>query len=170
MGEVSTIGLDIAKSVFQVHGVDGAGAVVMRKRISRAKMLEFFAALPRCLVGMEACPSAHHWGRELQALGHTVRLMPPELCEGLSQAQQERCERCGCDLRGSGAAIDAVCSNQDERAAGWLDASPNPAIAGASAHDVEQRPARALGGTGHRVGEGTPWHQSIAWHHHGRNR
>ena len=77
MGEVSTIGLDIAKSVFQVHGVDGAGAVVMRKRISRAKMLEFFAALPRCLVGMEACPSAHHWGRELQALGHTVRLMPP---------------------------------------------------------------------------------------------
>ncbi len=77
MGEVSTIGLDIAKSVFQVHGVDGAGAVVMRKRISRAKMLEFFADLPRCLVGMEACPSAHHWGRELQALGHTVRLMPP---------------------------------------------------------------------------------------------
>src|SRR5262249_28839765 len=87
-----------------------------------------------------------------------------ELCEGLSQAQQERCERCGCDLRGSGAAIDAVCSNQDERAAGWLDAAPNPAIAGASAHDVEQRPARALGGTGHRVGEGTQWHQSMAWH------
>ena len=77
MGEVSTIGLDIAKSVFQVHGVDDAGAVVMRKRISRAKMLEFFADLPRCLVGMEACPSAHYWGRELQALGHTVRLMPP---------------------------------------------------------------------------------------------
>src|SRR5262249_26454461 len=77
MGEVSTIGLDIAKSVLQVHGVDGAGAVVMRKRISRAKMLEFFADLPRCLVGMEACPSAHHWSRELQALGHRVRLMPP---------------------------------------------------------------------------------------------
>ena len=77
MGEVSTIGLDIAKSVFQVHGVDDAGAVVIRKRISRAKMLEFFAGLPPCLVGIEACPSAHHWGRELQALGHTVRLMPP---------------------------------------------------------------------------------------------
>ena len=76
MGEVSTIGLDIAKSVFQAHGVDGAGAVVMRKRISRAKLLEFFADLPPCLVGMEACPSAHHWGRELQALGHRVRLMP----------------------------------------------------------------------------------------------
>jgi transposase len=76
MGEVSTIGLDIAKSVFQAHGVDGAGAVVMRNRISRAKLLEFFADLPPCLVGMEACPSAHHWGRELQALGHRVRLMP----------------------------------------------------------------------------------------------
>jgi transposase len=77
MGEVSTIGLDIAKSVFQVHGVDGAGAVMIRKRISRAKVLEFFAELPPCLVGIEACPSAHHWGRQLQALGHTVKLMPP---------------------------------------------------------------------------------------------
>jgi transposase len=77
MGEVSTIGLDIAKSVFQVHGVDDAGAVVIRKRVSRTKMLEFFADLPPCLVGIEACPSAHHWGRELQARGHTVRLIPP---------------------------------------------------------------------------------------------
>jgi len=77
MGEVSTIGLDIAKSVFQVHGVDVAGAVVIRKRVSRAKVLEFFSTLPSCLVGIEACPSAHHWSRELQALGHTVRLMPP---------------------------------------------------------------------------------------------
>ena len=77
MGEVSTIGLDIAKSVFQVHGVDVAGTVVIRKRISRAKVLEYFGELPRCLVGIEACPSAHHWGRELQTLGHTVRLIPP---------------------------------------------------------------------------------------------
>jgi len=76
MGKVSTIGLDIAKSVFQVHGADSSGAVVIRKRVSRLKLLEFFAALPPCLVGIEACPSAHHWGRE-QALGHTVRLMPP---------------------------------------------------------------------------------------------
>jgi transposase len=77
MGEVSTIGLDIAKSVFQVHGVDAAGVVVIRKRISRAKLLEFFAALPACLVGIEACPTAHYWSRQLQALGHTVRLLPP---------------------------------------------------------------------------------------------
>ena len=77
MGEISTIGLDIAKSVFQVHGVDADGAVVIRRRVSRAKVLEFFAALPPCLVGIEACPTAHHWSRKLQALGHTVRLMPP---------------------------------------------------------------------------------------------
>ena len=77
IGEVSTIGLDIAKSVLQIHGVDAAGAVVMRKRITRGKLLEFFAALPPCLVGIEACPTAHYWSRRLQALGHTVRLLPP---------------------------------------------------------------------------------------------
>src|SRR5262245_33562653 len=116
MGEVSTIGLDIAKSVLQVHGVDGAGAVVMRKRISRAKMLEFFADLPRCLVGMEACPSAHHWSREATGARPPREADAAELCEGLSQAQQERCERCGCDLRGKWCG-HAVCSNQDERVA-----------------------------------------------------
>ena len=77
MGEVSTIGLDIAKSVFQVHGVDVDGAVVLRKRVSRAKVLEFFGTLSPCLIGIEACPSAHYWSRQLAVLGHTVRLMPP---------------------------------------------------------------------------------------------
>src|SRR5436190_21227364 len=77
MGEVITIGLDIAKSVFQVHGVDVDDVVLLRKRIGRAKVLEFFAALPSCLVGIEACPSAHYWSRRLGGLGHTVRLMPP---------------------------------------------------------------------------------------------
>src|SRR3990170_1441634 len=77
MGEVSTIGLDIAKSVFQVHGVDAHGAVIVRKRLSRAKVLEFFSELSPCLVGIEACPTAHHWSRELGRLGHEVRLMAP---------------------------------------------------------------------------------------------
>src|SRR5499425_372212 len=77
MGEVSTIGLDIAKSIFQIHGVDADGVVMIRKRIRRAKLLEFFAALPACLVGIEACPTAHYWSRRLQILGHTVKLMPP---------------------------------------------------------------------------------------------
>ena len=75
--EVSTIGLDLAKRVFQVHGVDAAGAVVVRKRLARGALLGFFAGLPGCLVGMEACAGAHYWAREIGALGHTVRLMPP---------------------------------------------------------------------------------------------
>ena len=86
MGEVSTIGLDIAKSVFQVHGADVDGAVVIRKRVSRAKVLEFFSTLPACVVGIEACPSAHYWSRELRALGHTVRLMPPSYVKAYSSA------------------------------------------------------------------------------------
>jgi transposase len=77
MGDVSTIGLDIAKSVFQVHGVDADGTVVIRKRVSRAKVIEFFGQLPPCLIGIEACPTAHYWSRRLQALGHIVKLMPP---------------------------------------------------------------------------------------------
>ncbi len=77
MGEVITIGVDIAKSVFQIHGVDAAGTVVIRRRIGRARVLEFFADLPPCLVGMEACATAHQWARELKKLGHDTRLMPP---------------------------------------------------------------------------------------------
>ena len=73
-----TIGLDLAKSVFQVHGVDAAGEVVVRRQIRRAQLLQFFARQPSCLVGMEACASAHHWGRELVALGHEVKLMPAQ--------------------------------------------------------------------------------------------
>ena len=77
MRTVTTIGLDIAKSVFQVHGVDAAGQVVVRRQLKRRYVLTFFQKLPSCLVGIEACASSHHWSRELQALGHTVRLMPP---------------------------------------------------------------------------------------------
>lgn len=77
MGEAVTVGLDLAKSVFQVHGVDQAGEVVIRRRLTRAKLLDFFEKLPRCLIGMEACAAAHYWGRELRRLGHDARLMPP---------------------------------------------------------------------------------------------
>ena len=76
MGQVITIGLDIAKSVFQVHGVDAAGEVGVRRQIRRAQLLQFFAKQPTCLVGIEACASAHYWARELSSLGHEVRLMP----------------------------------------------------------------------------------------------
>jgi transposase len=77
MQTITTIGLDIAKSVFQVHGVDAAGQVVIRRQLKRRYVLAFFQKLPACLVGIEACASSHHWSRELKALGHSVRLMPP---------------------------------------------------------------------------------------------
>jgi len=77
MQGVTTIGLDIAKSVFQVHGVDAAGKVLFRRQLKRRHVVTFFQKLTPCLVGIEACATSHHWSRELQALGHTVRLMPP---------------------------------------------------------------------------------------------
>ncbi|MDB5737396.1 MAG: transposase [Sphingomonas bacterium] len=78
MSEVRVIGLDIAKSVFQLHGIDGAGATVLQKRITRARLLPFFEKLPPCLVGIEACATSHYWARELSKLGHEVRLMPAQ--------------------------------------------------------------------------------------------
>ena len=76
--QIATVGLDLAKNVFQVHGVNEHGKAVLRKQLRRDQVAAFFANLPACLVGMEACGSAHHWARKLQALGHTVRLMAPQ--------------------------------------------------------------------------------------------
>ena len=77
MEAIATIGLDIAKSVFQVHAVDAAGNVIIRRQLKRRHVLAFFQKLPPCLVGIEACATSHHWSREIGGLGHTVRLMPP---------------------------------------------------------------------------------------------
>src|ERR1700685_2551262 len=74
--QVTTIGLDIAKNVFQVHGIDAKEKVVVKKQLRRSQVIAFFKALPPCLIGMEACASAHYWARELRKLGHQVRLMP----------------------------------------------------------------------------------------------
>jgi len=73
---VKTVGLDLAKDVFQVHGISENGRVIFNKAIKRAKLLTFFETLPPCTVGMEACGSSHHWGRQLRKLGHDVKLMP----------------------------------------------------------------------------------------------
>jgi transposase len=118
--EFVTVGVDLAKNVFQVHAIDADDKVLVRRQPRRAEVLKFFAALPPCLVGMEACASAHHWGRELLALGHDVQLMPsayvkPYVKRGKTDAADAEaiCEavtraiRCcaadaiggGCDLR-----------------------------------------------------------------------
>ena len=90
MEAITTIGLDIAKSVFQVHGIDAEGNAILRHQLKWRYVLAFFQKLPPCLVGIEACASSHHWSRELQALGHTVRLMPPAyvkaICEAVTRA------------------------------------------------------------------------------------
>ena len=170
MGEVITIGLDIAKSVFQVHGVDEAGAVMLRKRIGRAKMLEFFGKLTPCLVGIEACPAAHHWGRELQALGHTVRLMPPSYVKAYLKRSKN-------DANDAAAICEAVTrptmrfvpiKTKDQQAA--LTPHRGSPTSGASAHDVEQRPPRASGRIRHRVGERPQWNRRFARDHCRRRR
>jgi transposase len=91
MQTVTTIGLDIAKSVFQVHGVDAQGKVIVRRQLKRRCVLAFFQKLPPCLIGIEACASSHYWSRELQALGHTVRLMPPAYVKPYVKRQKNDC-------------------------------------------------------------------------------
>jgi transposase len=78
MKQVTTIGLDIAKSIFQIHGVDAEGKVVLRQRLTRSRVLEFFGKLPKYLVGIEACASPHYWARVLIAIGHEVKLVPAQ--------------------------------------------------------------------------------------------
>ena len=85
---VTTVGLDLAKHVFQVHCVDASGRVVVANSVRRNKLLEFFASLPPCLVGLEACGSAHHWARELVKLGHDARLMPPAYVKAYVRRQK----------------------------------------------------------------------------------
>jgi transposase len=78
MMKIATVGIDLAKNLFQVHGVNEHGKAVLKKQLKRDKVAEFFVNLPPCLIGMEACGSAHHWARKLQSFGHTVRLMAPQ--------------------------------------------------------------------------------------------
>ena len=86
--KVITIGIDLAKSVFQIHGVDAAGTATVRKKLRRAEVLKFFEGLLPCLVGMEACATAHYWAREIGALGHDVRLMPPSYVKAYVRRQK----------------------------------------------------------------------------------
>ncbi|WP_412177460.1 hypothetical protein [Mesorhizobium sp. YC-39] len=106
--QIVRIGVDLAKYVFEVHGVDCHGKVVVRKTLRRHAVASFFANLPRCLVGMEASNGAHYWARVLSDLGHEVRL--PSVRDTIDQVEQERPERCGSYLRGGRPAINALCA------------------------------------------------------------
>ena len=100
--QITTIGLDLAKNWFQVHGVDADGKAVVRRKLRRSEVIKFFKPLSPCLIGIEACATAHHWARELTALGHQVKLMPPagpQANQGRSDGagQQDRTDRLGGD-------------------------------------------------------------------------
>src|SRR5262249_55226236 len=158
-------GLDIAKSVFQIHGVDAAGAVVMRKRITRGKLLEFFAALPPCLVGIEACPTAHSWSRRLQALGHTVRLLPPSYVKAYLKRSKN-------DANDAAAICESVTrpsmrfvATKVRTAAVGLDVASQPAASGLSANDAVECAARTPGRARYYLGEGPQWHGRAARDH-----
>ena len=126
MQAITTIGLDIAKSVFQVHGVDADGKVVIRRQLKRRYVLAFFQKLPPCLVGIEACASSHHWSRELQALGHTVRLMPPAYVKPYVKRQKNDAADAEAICEAVTRTKYAVCADQDARATKLADAASHP--------------------------------------------
>ena len=109
MEQVTTIGLDLAKNVFQVHGVDAAGKVQVRRQLRRGDVLRFFGGLSPCLVGMEACATAHHWARETDSAGAHGAADAAGLRQALCEARQDRCRRCRGDRGGGNAADDALC-------------------------------------------------------------
>src|SRR3954454_15392198 len=113
MQAVTTIGLDIAKSVFQVHSVDATGQVLIRRQLKRRAVLAFFQKLPVCLVGIEACASSHYWSRELQALGHSVRLMPPAYVKPYVKRQKNDMADAEAICGGCRQSQHAVCAHQD---------------------------------------------------------
>src|SRR5437764_9042132 len=154
MSEITTIGLDLAKHVFQVHGIDAEGTTVLRKRLRRNQVLAFFSRLPRCVVGLEACATAHYWGRELAALGHEVRLMPAQYVKAYIRRNKN-----------DAADAEAICEAvqrprmrfvpvKTSGAAGKPAAASWPRAVGAPAHDAGERVAgasgrvRACGGAG----------------------
>ena len=123
MKPVAIIGLDIAKTVFQVHGVNAAGQVVVRQRLTRGRVLAFFEKLTPCLVGIEACGNSHYWARELIARGQGPLNAGP-IRQTLCEAREERRGGCRGDLRGCRATHDALCVCENARAAKRNDAAP----------------------------------------------
>ena len=138
MSEITTIGLDLAKSVFQVHGIDDAGGIVLRKRFRRRQVVGFFAGLAPCLVGLEACATAHYWERELRAVGHDVRRMPPQYVKAMSSATRTMLPTPRRSARPS-ATLYALCPGEDGRAAICGADASSAGTAGSTAHHGGQR-------------------------------
>src|SRR5215831_13028168 len=149
MEQATTIGLDIAKHVFQVHGADAAGRVLFRKRITRVKLLGFLAAQAPCVVAMEACAGAHCWAREIGKLGHHVRLIAPAYVKPFIKRQKN-----------DAADAEAICEAAQRPSMRFVPVKTEeqqangPRSPGASAHSVRQRSSRAPDGIRLRLSEG----------------
>ncbi|EPE93633.1 IS1111A/IS1328/IS1533 insertion sequence transposase (plasmid) [Rhizobium grahamii CCGE 502] len=152
--EEAIIGLDIAKQVFQVHGINEAGAIVCRRRLRRDDAAEFFKVLPPCLIGIEAGATGHHWARVLTALGHEVRLMPASYVKPYVKRQKNGCDGCRGDLRGGDAADDALRSGEERGATECADAASGPRAFDPAANNAGERLARPLGRVRHRDATG----------------
>lgn len=143
--KVTTVGVDLAKNVFQVHGIDEHGKVLAKKQLRRDQMAGFFVNLPPCLIGMEACGSAHHWARKLQTMGHTVRLMAPQFVKPYVKTNKNDAADAEAILRGSGPAEHALRADQECRAtvgAGSAPSSPGFREGAHSAGQSNSRPSR----------------------------
>ena len=118
MSQIKRIGIDTSKAVFTLHGVDQAGQPVLRTNLRRAQMIPFFKKLPPTEIAMEACASSHHWARLLAALGHTVRLLPPQYVKPFVKRGKNDHRRCRGNLRGRWATSNAFRPGEVDRAAG----------------------------------------------------
>jgi hypothetical protein len=143
--EITTVGLDIAKRVFQLHGVDAAGKTVLRRKLQRSEVLAFFKALSPCLVGIEACGTAHYWAREIRELGHEVRLMPPSyVAPYVKRGKTDAADAaaiCEAVTRPTMRSVPIKTAEQQSR----IDVAPNARLVGAAKDDAGERPTWAHG-------------------------
>ena len=152
--QVSTIGVDLAQNVFQVHDVDSAGKVVITRQLRRKQVIDFFSKIPACLVGMEACGTAHHWAREVSKLGHIGRLMPPSSVKGyVKRSKNDAADAADiCDVV---TRHDAVRADQVGRSASLADVASNGGSFNPSAHAADQCAPSSPRRVRPRCGDGT---------------
>jgi transposase len=124
MEQITTVGIDLAKKVFSLHGVDAAGRTVLRRTVRRERLVETVASLSPCLIGMEACCGAHEWGRRFEQYGHRVKLMAPRFVAPYRKSGKDDGKRCRSGVRGGEPAEHALCAGKERRAAGAARSAP----------------------------------------------